>query len=144
MISEFKMSEKYGKYMLNILVKTDSTEAEIFVVGIEVEDGQYDILEGGDKAVATFKLPAKTDDPVKARGAFAAWLDKNGTSQLDAAILGEDVPAVVEVVEEEKPVVKKETPKPKAKTQAKPKAKPAPKKQVEEELPADSDGVEKD
>lgn len=120
MITEYKVSEKYGQYVINILVKMDSTEAEISVVGIEVEEGVFDILEGGEKIVATFPIEKGTESPMVVKAAFASWLEKNGTSILDAAILGEPAP-VVEVVEE-KPVVKA-APK---KTAAK--KKPAPKK----------------
>lgn len=119
MITEFKMSQAFGKYALNVLVKTDSTDAEIFVVGVENEDGGFDIIEDADKAVASFKLSKKTDDPGIALGEFVKWLEKNSAS-LEAAIAGE--PAPVEVVEE-KPVVKKAPTKKKA-----PAKKPAPKK----------------
>lgn len=135
MITEYKVSEKYGNYVINILVKMDSTEAEISVVGIEVEEGVFDILEGGEKVIATFPIDKGTESPMVVKAAFAAWLEKNGTSILDAAILGEPAP-VVEVVEE------------KPKVAAKPRAKAKPKKktieQIVEELPADSDGIEKD
>ena len=118
MITEFKMSELFGKYALNVLVKTDSTDAEIFVVGVKNEDGEFDIAENADKSVTSFKLSKKTDDPSVARGEYLKWVEKN-SAVLEAAINGE--PAPVEVVEE-KPVVKK------APAKKAPAKKPAPKK----------------
>ena len=134
MITEFKMSELFGKYALNVLVKADSTDAEIFVVGVKNEDGEFDIAENAEKSVASFKLSKKTDDPSVARAEYLKWVEKN-SAVLKAAISGEPTP--VEVVEE-KPVVKK-APAKKATAKKKPVA-----TKVEEELPADNDGVEKD
>lgn len=112
MITEFKVSEKYGKHVINILVKVDSTDAEISLVGVEDEDGLFDILEGGEVIVASFTVPLNTISPMVVKDHFAQWLAKDGVSILDAAIAGEPAPVVEVVVEE--PVVKKTAAKKKA------------------------------
>lgn len=161
MISEFKMGERYDKYLLNLLVKTDSTEVEIFLVGLDVADGigEYVLIENADKAIASFKMSKKTDDPVEARAQFAKWLEKGGVEVLDKAIsnpepvaapivevaadAAEDEGDVVPVNEEaEAPVgvvEVEETPKPRSRKKSAPKV-----EKKEEELPADNDGVDKE
>lgn len=106
MITEFKLAEKSGKYLLNILVEVGSADVKVFAVGVENEDGQYDILEGGDEVIAQFKLAKITEDPAVVREAFHSYVEKNGFASLEAAILREPAPFIEEVVEK-KPVAKK-------------------------------------
>lgn len=164
MITEFKSAIEYKGYILNIFAKDGDKEGKIFLVAKRSPEGTIP-SNNGEFVVDTFPLLAKTFDPVEAHVSFSVYISKDEDALLEkikkveaeffteTAIPGTPEEAAADevaanasislaveevVVEEPKPVAKKAPAKRKA-----PAKKPAAKK-VEETLPADNDGVEKD
>lgn len=125
MASEFRMTMDHGTYILSALVKSDSTEVELFLIG-ERDGEETRIVEGADKPFHSFKIPKETSDVEVFRAEYVKYLEKGGKEELEG-ILNPISVFNIEVVEPDElvmpePVVEKKTPaKPKAKAKPKPK-----------------------
>lgn len=124
MASEFRMTMDHGTYILSALVKSDSKEVELFLIG-ERDGEETRILEGADKPFHSFNLAKETSDAEVFRGEYVKYLENGGKEELEG-ILNPISVFNVEAVEPDEiilaePVVEK-------KKKATAKAKPKPKK----------------
>ena len=94
MAKEFKMSVGYRHYMLNLLVKNDSTLVEVSLVGMLVGD-EYEILEESvGKVLHIIDFGKILQTPRDAQIAFSNFIADGGGAILDQKIMGEPEPEV--------------------------------------------------
>jgi hypothetical protein len=88
MSKEFKMSVGYRHYMLNLLVKNDSSLAEVSLVGMLVGD-DYEILDTVGDVLHLIDFGKVLETPRDAQIAFSNFLADGGAEILDRKIAGE-------------------------------------------------------
>lgn len=99
MAKEFKMSVGYRHYMLNLLVKNDSTLVEVSLVGMLVGD-DYEIMDAAGDVLHVIDFGKILQTPRDAQVAFSNFLADGGAEILDKKIAGEpDVEVEAEPVQ---------------------------------------------
>lgn len=115
MSKEFKISVAYRNYMLNVFCTSESTLAEVSLVGMLVGN-DYEILDSVGDVLHIVDFEKVMDVPREAQIAFSHFLADGGSAILDAKIAGEPEEEVVAVpvTAKPKPAPKKRAPRKKA------------------------------